>query len=141
MARFLCGILTVLYTGLNKGGKVVKRVQSKQSVSITDLALSQTPSKKRRYLKKLIGSILMLPILVYFGFIGYVYFFPELVFYNPDKTKPNFSYAKSVIPTLHEVSYKTADGRDIYAWYATPKNPQKGTHIIYIITSRVFCRF
>ena len=125
MARFLCGILTVLYTGLNKGGKVVKRVQSKQSVSITDLALSQTPSKKRRYLKKLIGSILMLPILVYFGFIGYVYFFPELVFYNPDKTKPNFSYAKSVIPTLHEVSYKTADGRDIYAWYATPKNPQK----------------
>lgn len=67
----------------------------------------------------------MLPILVYFGFIGYVYFFPELVFYNPDKTKPNLTYAKSVIPTLHEVSYKTADGRDIYAWYATPKNPQK----------------
>lgn len=67
----------------------------------------------------------MLPILVYFGFIGYVYFFPERVFYNPDNTKPNFTYAKSVIPTLHEVAYKTADGRDIYAWYATPINPQK----------------
>lgn len=104
---------------------MVKRAQTKQNVSITDLALRQTPLKKRRYLKKLIGSILMLPILVYFAFIGYVYFFPELVFYNPDKTKPNLTYAKSVIPTLHEVSYKTADGRDIYAWYATPKNPQK----------------
>lgn len=104
---------------------MVKRVQKKQSVSIADLASSRTPRRKRRYLKKLIGSILMLPILVYFGFIGYVYFFPELVFYNPDKTKPNLTYAKSVIPTLHEVSYKTADGRDIYAWYATPKNPQK----------------
>lgn len=104
---------------------MVKRVQKKQSVSITDLASNRTPRGKRRYLKKLIGSILMLPILVYFGFIGYVYFFPELVFYNPDKTKPNLTYAKSVIPTLHEVSYKTADGRDIYAWYATPKNPQK----------------
>lgn len=104
---------------------MVKRAQTKQNVSITDLALRQTPSKKRRYLKKLIGSILMLPILVYFGFIGYVYFFPELVFYHPDKTKPDFDYAKSVVPTLHEVSYKTADGRDIYAWYATPKNPQK----------------
>lgn len=104
---------------------MVKRVQRKQNVSIADLALRQTPPKKRRYLKKLVGSILMLPILVYFGFIGYVYFFPELVFYNPDKTKPNLTYAKSVIPTLHEVSYKTADGRDIYAWYATPKNPQK----------------
>lgn len=104
---------------------MVKRVQKKQSVSIADLVSNRTPRVKRRYLKKLIGSILMLPILVYFGFIGYVYFFPELVFYNPDKTKPNLTYAKSVIPTLHEVSYKTADGRDIYAWYATPKNPQK----------------
>lgn len=104
---------------------MVKRAQKKQSASIADLASNRTPRGKRRYLKKLIGSILMLPILVYFGFIGYVYFFPELVFYNPDKTKPNLTYAKSVIPTLHEVSYKTADGRDIYAWYATPKNPQK----------------
>lgn len=124
MAWFLCRLVNNDDL-LVSGGKVVKKTQIQKNVSIIDMATGYTPPKKRRYLKKLIGSILMLPILVYFGFIGYVFFFPELVFYNPDKTKPNLSYAKSVIPSLHEVSYKTADGRDIYAWYATPKNPQK----------------
>lgn len=64
-------------------------------------------------------------VLAYIGFALYVYFFPQNVFYHPNKDKPDLDFARQEITDLQEIVDSTNADKKIFMWYAKPKNAKK----------------
>lgn len=75
--------------------------------------------------KHLIKHLLVVLVVIYVSFSLLVYTYPEYFFYHPDTNRPDIVAARHEIAGLQEVSYKTIDGRSIYAWYVEPQSVKK----------------
>lgn len=75
-------------------------------------------------MKRFLIYFLGMALTIYMGLSLLVYTQPHYFIYHPHPIKPSIEPAQRVIPDLHEVQYKTADNRFVYAWYAVPKNAE-----------------
>lgn len=78
------------------------------------------------HFKAFLKHLFALLVVIYVSVSLLVYTMPQFFFYHPDTNKPDIVKARREIPALNEVSYKTADGRDVYAWYTAPTTIKKG---------------
>lgn len=76
-------------------------------------------------LKKTAKFAAILGVIGYFGFCGAVYCFPELFFYAPSSEKSDLAKAKADGFNAEEVTYKSADGTELYGWYVKPSSKDK----------------
>lgn len=62
---------------------------------------------------------------VYIGFSALVYFCPRYFFYNPTPKASNLKNARTNGYNAEVVHYKSADGKNLYAWFTTPGDKNK----------------
>lgn len=62
---------------------------------------------------------------IYVIFAVCVYLFPDHFFYKPNTEKPNIAAIRADFSNMREISYKTIDDRDGYAWFNSAKGAKK----------------
>ncbi len=71
-------------------------------------------------MKKIIKFLILLLFITYVCLCGFVYFFPQKVFYKPFKHPSNLSLARKELPCLNEVKLSLPDNQKTLAWYCMP---------------------
>ena len=71
-------------------------------------------------MKKIVKYALGIAVVVYVGFCALVYFCPQYFFYNPTHRASNLEYARQNGYPADRVDYKSADGKELYAWFTPP---------------------
>lgn len=75
-------------------------------------------------MKKII-KFLFAVIIIYVLFCVTVYVKPQYFFYNPTSAKSNLERAKTYGYDALQVEYKSADGKELFAWYTKPEPGHK----------------
>lgn len=68
----------------------------------------------------IVFKILISVVSVYVFFCLVVYLKPEWFLYNPNMSRPNVENVKNEIYNPQEVTYKSADGTELFGWYTAP---------------------
>ena len=76
-------------------------------------------------IKKIIGWIIGIFAGIYILVCGLLYIKPQLFFYNPTNVPSDINHAHKYGYIAREVSYNSADGTQLKAWYTKPKNGNK----------------
>lgn len=78
-------------------------------------------------MKKIVKYAFVIMAAVYIVFCTLVYFCPQYFFYNPTHRASNLEYARQNGYPAERVDYKSADGKELYAWYTAPGYQHKIT--------------
>lgn len=73
----------------------------------------------------LLKKLLILAIILYAGVCAAIYYYPQVVFYNPTTEAASINKAHADGYRAEVVRYYSKDGTELSAWYTKPRNTKK----------------